>query len=282
MNRDLQRVLQARLRTFARMDLFLIFAATGAVSGLLAGLFGIGGGMIMVPALAIVLPLQGVPPDIAMHVALGTSLAVIAMTSISSTLTHHRRGGVRWDTMRWFAPGLALGAAAGAFIADTLPGLALRRMVGVSSLLIALQMALDYRFGALARMPAPRAAELGTAAGLIGLLSALIGIGGGSLTGPYLALRGFDLRQAVGTAAAGGIAIAWAGAIGYVVAGWDQAAVPAPALGYVSVWAFACLAAVGTLAAPLGARLAHRLSPRRLQLAFAFMLLCVGLEMLLG
>lgn len=264
------------------MELFLIFLVTGAVAGLLAGLFGIGGGMIMVPALALVLPGMGVPDAVVMHVALGTSLAVIATTSISSTLTHHRRGGVRWDVLRWFAPGLAVGAAIGAFVADALPGLALRRLVGVSSLLIALQMALDYKFGALARMQAPRPPELGAASTVIGLLSSLIGIGGGSLTGPYLALRGFELRQSVGTAAAGGIPIAWAGAAGYILAGWGKTGVPEPALGYVSLGAFVALAAVGTLVAPLGARLAHRMSPRRLQLAFAFMLLCVGLEMLLG
>ncbi|WP_420467356.1 sulfite exporter TauE/SafE family protein [Panacagrimonas sp.] len=264
------------------MDLFLIFVLTGAVAGVLAGLFGIGGGMIMVPALALILPTQDVPADIVMHVALGTSLAVIAATSISSTLTHHRRGGVRWDVLRWFAPGLAIGAAVGAFVADALPGLALRRLVGVSSLLIALQMALDYKFGVLARLRTPQPLELGTASGLIGLLSSLIGIGGGSLTGPYLALRGFELRQSVGTAAAGGIPIAWAGAIGYILAGWGTAGVPNPALGYVSVSAFFSLAVIGTLVAPLGARLAHRLKPRHLQLGFAFMLLCVGLEMLFG
>lgn len=263
------------------METLLIFVATGAVAGLLAGLFGIGGGMVMVPALAIVL--AGTVPDaIVMHIALGTSLAVIAVTSLSSTFSHHRRGGVRWDLLRVYGPMLAVGALAGAFVADALSGRALRMLVGVSSLLIALQMALDYRFGALERLPAPRAPELGVAGGVIGLLSSLIGIGGGSLTGPYLALRGFELRQCVGTAAAGGIPIAWAGAAGYVVAGWGVDGVPPPSLGYVSLSAFAGLGVASTLVAPLGARLAHRLSPRRLQLAFALMLLAVGIEMLAG
>ena len=264
------------------MDLFLIFLLTGAVAGTLAGLFGIGGGMIMVPALALALPGLEIPPEIVMHVALGTSLSVIAITSLSSTLTHHRRGGVRWDLLRWYGPGLALGAAAGAFVADALPGLFLRRMVGVSSLLIGLQMALDYKFGALARLQLPKPMELSMASTVIGALSSLVGIGGGSLTGPYLALRGIELRQSVGTAAAGGIPIAWAGALGYVVAGWGTPGVPQPSLGYISLSAFASLAVVGTLMAPLGARLAHRMRPRHLQLAFALILLCVGLEMLLG
>lgn len=263
------------------MELLLIFAATGAVAGVLAGLFGVGGGMIMVPALALVLPGQGVPQAIVMHVALGTSLSVIATTSLTSTLSHHRRGGVRWDLLRWFAPGLAVGAALGAFVADALPGQALRRLVGVSSLLIALQMGLNYRFGAMARLAPPRPPELGAVSFVIGVLSSLIGIGGGSLTGPYLALRGLELRHSVATAAAGGIPIAWAGALGYMLAGDDARGVPSPSIGYVSVGAFVAIAIVAAAAAPLGARMAHAMAPRTLQLAFAFMLLCVGLQMLL-
>jgi uncharacterized protein len=262
------------------LQTLLIYLGTGAVAGLLAGLFGIGGGMVMVPALALVLAGQGVDVNVGMHVALGTSLAVIALSSLSSTLTHHRRGGVRWDLLRVYGPALALGALIGAFVADAMPGTALRKLVGVSSLVIALQMALDYKFDALDRLAPPRGPELGVAGAIVGMLSSLIGIGGGSLTGPYLALRGFAMRQCVGTAAAGGIPIAWAGAIGYVVAGWGEAGVPAPALGYVSLSAFAGLALASTLVAPMGARLAHRWPPRRLQLAFAAMLLLVGIEML--
>lgn len=257
-----------------------IFLGTGAIAGLLAGLFGIGGGVVMVPALALVLAGQGVDAGVGMHVALGTSLAVIALTSITSTFTHHRRGGVRWDVLRVYGPALALGAIVGALVAGALPGPVLRRMVGISSLLIALQMALDYRFGALERLAPPRGPELGVAGGIVGLLSSLVGIGGGSLTAPYLALRGFEMRQCVGTAAAGGIPIAWAGAAGYIVAGWGQAGVPAPAFGYVSGSAFTGLALASTLLAPFGARLAHRWPPRRLQLAFAGVLLLVGIEML--
>lgn len=265
---------------FNDVETLLIFLATGAVAGVLAGLFGIGGGMVMVPALAIVLVGQQVPEAIAMHIALGTSLAVIAATSIVSTHSHHRRGGVRWDLLRWYGPALAVGALLGAFVADALPGTALRTLVGISSLLIALQMALDYKFGALERLAPPGHAELAGAGGLIGLLSSLIGIGGGSLTGPYLALRGLELRQSVGTAAAGGIPIAWAGTLGYVLAGWNATGVPSPALGYVSGSAFAGLAIASTLAAPFGAKLAHSLSPRKLQLAFSLMLVLVAFEML--
>ena len=264
------------------MTTLVIFLCTGAVAGVLAGLFGIGGGMVMVPALVFVLSAQGLPQDIVVHVALATSLAVIALSSISSTRSHHRRGSVRWDVLRIYGPALAIGALLGALIADALSGGFLKRLVGVSSLLIALQMALDYRFSALEGMAKPGRAELGAAGGVVGVLSSLIGIGGGSLTGPYLALRGFDMRHCVGTAAAGGIPIAWAGAVGYVIAGWGVAGVPQPSLGYVSGSGFLALGAASTLCAPLGARFAHSLSPRTLQLAFAAMLTVVGCLMLFG
>lgn len=124
------------------MEEWLIFLATGAGAGVLAGLFGVGGGLIMVPALALVLPLQGVPETVFMQVAIGTSLAVISATSISSTLAHHRRGSVDWPALLRFAPGLALGALAGAFVADLLTGKVLQRIVGIGAILVAVQMSL--------------------------------------------------------------------------------------------------------------------------------------------
>jgi uncharacterized protein len=258
----------------------LIFAATGAFAGLLAGLFGIGGGMVMVPILAFLLPARGVPDSVVMQVSVATSMAVIAVTSVSSTLAHHRRDGVRWDIFRHFAPGLVLGALVGAWTAHLLPGLVLRRIVGVGALLTALQLF----FGTEPRAQPgtrPHGGELAAAGGVIGWLSALIGIGGGSLTAPYLSLRGLPMRQAVGTAAAGGMPIAWAGAAGFVVAGWGHADVPAPALGYVSLTGFAGLVVASALAAPWGARLAHGLPQQVLRRAFAVMLSAVAVVMLI-
>src|SRR5262245_57439243 len=123
----------------------LIFLVTGAIAGILAGLFGVGGGLIMVPALAWLLPSRGVAPEIVMQVAIGTSLSVISATSISSMLAHHRRGGVLWDVFKVFAPGLALGAIAGAFVADALHSETLRRIVGGGALLVSVQMFLDLK-----------------------------------------------------------------------------------------------------------------------------------------
>jgi uncharacterized membrane protein YfcA len=258
----------------------LIYLVTGVVAGLLAGLFGVGGGMIMVPALALVLPAQGVAPAITMQVAIATSLAVISATSISSMHRHHQLQGVLWPVFRAMAPGLAVGAVAGAFAADQLPSRALAQIVGAGALLTAVQMWLDIR--PKAHTPLPGRTGLSLAGGIIGALSSLIGIGGGSLTVPFLSWCSVQIRQAVGTAAACGVPIAWAGTIGFIVAGWGEAGRPPWSLGYVSLVAFAGIALASVPAARLGASLAHRLSPRMLKRSFAVLLTVIGLRMLLG
>jgi uncharacterized membrane protein YfcA len=274
------------------MDALLIFALTGAAAGVLAGLFGVGGGLIMVPALAFLLPLQGVGPAVVMQVAIGTSLAVISATSVSSMLAHQRRGGVLWPTFRLIAPGLALGAVGGALVAHVLSGTVLQRIVGVGAVLVAIQMFLDLppekRVGSISSDEDPirggRAEidlTLFSAGAVIGALSSLIGIGGGALTVPFLSWRGVPMRQAVGTAAACGVPIAWAGAAGFVFAGWGVPGRPEFSLGYVALGAFAGLAVASVLTAPLGARLAHRLPPRTLKRAFALLLVIVGVTLLL-
>lgn len=264
------------------METLLIFALTGMAAGLLAGLFGVGGGLIMVPALAFVLPRQGLAPELVMQVAIGTSLAVIGVTSLSSTRAHHRRGGVRWDVLKSFAPGLALGALGGAFVAHGLKGRTLEIIVGIGAITIALQMLWPGRAsGSDPKVAAPPAFELGVMGGLIGVLSALVGIGGGSLSVPYLAARRLPMVQAVGTAAAGGIPIAWGGALGFAITGHEVAGLPGAHLGYISLAAFASLAVFSVLLAPLGARLAHGLPGQRLKQAFAVLLIGVGTLMLL-
>jgi uncharacterized membrane protein YfcA len=260
------------------MDALLIFALTGAAAGVLAGLFGVGGGLIMVPALAFLLPLQGVGPAVVMQVAIGTSLAVISATSISSMLAHQRRGGVLWPAFRLIAPGLALGAVGGALLAHVLSGTVLQRIVGVGAVLVAIQMFLDLQPRVARTLPG--AAGLLGAGTVIGALSSLIGIGGGALTVPFLSWRGVPMRQAVGTAAACGVPIAWAGAAGFVFAGWSVPGRPDLSLGYVALGAFAGLAVASVLTAPLGARLAHRLPPRALKRAFALLLVVVGVTLL--
>ncbi len=261
------------------MESLLIFLATGAVAGLMAGLFGVGGGMIMVPALALLLPKSGVEPAIVMQVAVATSLAVISATSISSAYAHHQRGGVLWPVWRALTPGLVAGSVAGAFVADQLPSRVLAAIVGVGALLTAVQMFLDRKPKTAHGLPG--VAGLVTAGGVIGLLSSLIGIGGGSLTVPYLSWCSIEIRKCVGTAAAAGVPIAWAGTLGFIVAGWNIPVAGAH-LGYVSLSGFAGLVLASVACAPLGARLAHGLPPRTLKRAFAVLLTGIGLHMLLG
>jgi len=271
------------------METLLIFVATGAVAGLLAGLFGVGGGLIMVPALALVLPWQGLGPSVVMQVAIGTSLAVIAATSVSSMLAHHRRGGVLWPVFARVAPGLAAGALAGAFVAHALPGLVLQRIVGTGAILVAIQMSLDRGkkgdatlFGGELEKRVASPSLLFGAGSVIGLLSALIGIGGGALTVPFLSWRGVEMRQAVGTSAACGVPIAWAGAAGFMLAGAGVAGRPEWSVGYVALPAFAGIAVASVLAAPFGARLAHHLPPQQLRRAFAALLVLIGMLLLTG
>lgn len=262
------------------MESLLIYLLTGAIAGLLAGLFGIGGGMVMVPALALVLPSQGVPPDVVMQVAVATSLGVISATSVSSMLSHQKHGAVLWPVFRWMALGLVAGSVGGAFVADQLASRTLALVVGCGALGVALQMWFDLKPSAGAPLPGP--AGLTVAGGIIGTLSALVGIGGGSLTVPFLSWRSVDIRKAVGTSAACGLPIAWAGTLGFILAGWDRSDLPDPHLGYVSLHGFAGLAVASVLMAPLGAKLAHRLPPRQLKRGFACLLAGVGLKMLIG
>jgi len=261
------------------LETFLLFLMTGAAAGLLAGLFGVGGGLILVPALVWALPLQGFAPEVVMQVAIGTSLAVISATSISSMLAHHRHDGVVWEVFRFFAPGLAAGAIVGGFVAHALDGAVLGRVVGVGALLIAIQVFFDLKPQASAAMPAPTVVT--AAGGTIGLLSSLIGIGGGAFTVPFLTWCGVNIRKAVGTSAASGVPISWFGAIGFIVAGWSVPGRGEWSLGYVSLLAFVGLAASSVFTAPLGARLAHRLPPAQLRRSFALFLVLVGAKMLL-
>ena len=263
------------------MEQLAIFLATGAVAGVMAGLFGVGGGLIIVPALAWLMPRQGVDASVVMQLAIGTSLAVISATSISSTLAHHKRAGVLWPVLWRLAPGLIAGAITGGFVADALSGGTLKKIVGIGALLVSLQMALDLT-PKTPRVPKPLGElELISAGSVIGILAALIGIGGGSLTVPYLSLRGISMREAVGTAAAAGMPIAWAGAVGFMIAGYGQAKLPDWTLGYVNLAGFVGIAAASVLTAPLGARLAHTLPPKVLKRAFALMLFLIGTGMLL-
>jgi len=258
----------------------LTYLLTGAAAGLMAGLLGIGGGLVIVPALAFLFTAQGFAADTVMHYAVGSSLATIVLTSISSLLAHHRRGGVMWPVVRALVPGIVLGALTGAWLARQAGSPVLAVVFGVFEILVALQLLWG-------RPPAahhglPGHFGLGGAGAVIGAVSAVLGIGGGTLTVPFLLWHRVDIRAAVGSAAACGLPIALAGAAGFAAGSGGAGPVPGPATGFLYWPAIGGIVLTSVLLAPLGARLAHRLPRRLLQRAFAVFLLIVGGKLIHG
>ncbi len=258
--------------------MLVIYLLLGGVAGLLAGLLGIGGGLVIVPVLAWIFSASGFAAGSLMQLAVGTSLATIVITSLSSLLAHHRRAGVRWPLVWQLSGGIVFGAWLGAVLAHYMPSQSLARLFGVFELLVAAQM-LFGRPPAEHRTVAGRSKNL-LAGGVIGVVSAILGIGGGTLTVPWLAWHNVPMRQAVGTAAACGLPIALAGTLGFAVAGWQNSELPAASTGYVYWPAVLAIGISSVVVAPLGARLAHRLPQRILKRIFALFLALLGLLML--
>lgn len=265
------------------MDLWplAMFPLIGVVSGLMAGAFGIGGGLVIVPALSLVFSSidLGVPTGARMHYAIGSSLAVIAFTAVSSARAHHRRGAVEWRAFHSLVPGIVAGGLIGAAIADAMPNRILQATFGAFVIGIAAYMLWGHRPGP--GGPAPRGPTTTVAGAVIGAVSALAGIGGGVMVVPFLLWSGTPLRTAVGTAAACTLPVAVAGAIGFAVAGWDSTG-PSWSTGYL-YWPAVLGISVGSMClAPAGAWLAHTLPVARLRQAFAALLILIGVRMLMG
>ena len=257
----------------------LLYLVLGGVAGTLAGLLGVGGGLVIVPALLWVFRANGFDEAVVAHLAVGTSLGTIIPTSLSSIRAHHRRGAVLWPVVGRLAPGIVVGAWLGAAIADRLATPWLQRVVGAFALIVAAQLLRGERPAAHRGLPGPAGlAAVGTG---IGSLSGLVGIGGGSLTVPFLTWCSVDIRRAVATSAACGFPIAVAGAIGFVAAGWHVPGLPPGSTGFLYWPALAGVAAASVLTAPLGARLAHTLPVAVLRRVFAAVLAVVGAKLLL-
>lgn len=257
---------------------FLLYLVVGAASGVLAGLFGVGGGLVLVPVLVYSLAAQGVSPEVLTHVAVGTSLATIVFTSINSVLAHQKHGAILWNLVKPISLGVLGGAALGAMTASMIQGPMLQKIIGVFALCMAAQM--GFNLSPKTRKPPPAAPGLVVAGGVIGWASAIFGIAGGSLTVPFLAWRSIDMKKAVATSAACGVPIALAAAVGYVVTGWGMQDLPKWSTGFVYWPAVAGLAATSMLFARVGAKLAHRLDPVLLKRLFALMLVAVGCSFL--
>ncbi len=256
--------------------LFAELAGVGLVTGFLAGLLGIGGGMMLVPIITFVLDARGIAPDLAVKMAIATSMATIVFTSVSSVRAHHRRGAVRWDLVARLTPGIVLGAAlASAGVFRILQGRWLALLFGVFIGFTALQM-LRARPVAAASRTLPGTPGLVGAGSVIGFVSGLVGAGGGFLSVPFMTWCNVAMHHAVATSAALGFPIALANVMGYIWAGADVAGRPAGSLGYVFAPALLAVASTSVLAAPLGVRAAHALPVPTLKRIFAVALLWVA------
>lgn len=268
---------------FDLLAMTVVLAGVGAFSGVMAGLLGVGGGIVIVPALYAALGALGAPRESLMHVSIGTSLACIAVISARAVLSHHRRGGVDWPLLTGWAPWVALGAVIGVAAAGWVETRFLAGMFGLLALVVAAQMALaslgdrvDGRLGAAPPEGVTRAAW----GGGIGAISAMVGVGGGALGVLALGLYGVEIRRATAVAAGFGVAIAAPSALGFVLLGWTDPATPPFTLGYVSLIGFALITPLAALSAPTGVRLAHALDARTLRLAFAAFLGVASVGML--
>jgi uncharacterized protein len=261
------------------MTLWLLsYVALGLASGFVAGLFGVGGGLTIVPILLMLFQAQGFPEGQIMHLALGTAMATIVVTSISSMRAHNRQGGVRWDVFRGMAPGLVAGTLIGSLFASRVPTGIMAVMFTIIVYGASLQMLLDIRPKPTRQLPGT-GGLLGVG-GLIGGVSSLVAAGGGFLSVPFMVLCNVNIRQAVGTSAALGLPIAAAGVIGYIIGGWSLADLPGPHLGFVYVPAFIGVVVSSVVMAPWGARVAHRLPVKQLKRAFGVMLALLASKML--
>lgn len=252
--------------------------ATGCVAGVLAGLFGIGGGIVIVPVLEATLGALGVDPAIRMHIAVATSLATIVPTSIASARAHHRRASVDTGIVRRWVAFVFAGALVGAWVASQMHSRSLALVFATLALLVAVKMVFLPRTRNLTAT-VPRGPLVPAIPAAIGALSSMMGIGGGTFSVMTLTLFGMPIHRAVGTAALFGLAISLPGTLGYVVTGWGDPRLPPGSLGFVSLAGFALIAPATILFAPLGARIAHAFPARSLSIAFGAFLVVAAIRL---
>jgi len=265
------------------MDMGLVLAmgamllVIGAFAGVLAGLLGVGGGIILVPAFFYAFQVLGFDSPQLMQMCLGTSLATIIVTSVRSVLAHNKKGAVDWEILRGWAPGIVVGAVIGFFIASSLRSTALQMIFGILAIIVGLYMAFGkshWRVGE--AMPTGIARVI--LSPMLGFLSVLMGIGGGSFGVPTMSLYNVPIHRAVATAAGFGVIIAVPSVIGFLTV--DMAKSPPYSIGAVNMIAFGLVIAMALITAPWGAALAHRMDPKPLKRVFGFFLILVALNML--
>ncbi|WCE29202.1 sulfite exporter TauE/SafE family protein [Vibrio sp. SCSIO 43137] len=261
-------------------ELLLSLLFLGGFVGVMAGLLGIGGGLIVVPALLFLLPKAGITADIVMHLALATSLASIIITSGSSALNHLKLGNVSVYVIKWLLPGVVIGGLLGSYVTELIPVDLLPKVFGFIVLFLALQMLLSVKSQKIRSMPSPSVTACSGC--VIGVISTLAGIGGGSLTVPYLSRYGVEMRRAIGSSSVCGCVIAISGMAGFIWHGTGAENLPEYSIGYVYVPALLAIVSTSMFTTKIGARLATNLPTAQLKKVFAVFLLFIAGRMLLS
>jgi uncharacterized protein len=261
------------------MEWYAAYVVSGAIAGFLAGLFGVGGGLLLVPLLLLMFDAQHFPAEYAMHLALGTAMATIVFTSLASMRKHHQHGAVNWQVVRRITPGILIGTALGALSASFIPARGLGIFFTLFVYFAAAQILLDKRPQASRQLPGTAGMTLtGT---LTGWLSSMVSIGGGTIVVPFLIWCNVPIRHAIGTSAAIGFPIAVGGTLGYIAVGSHIDGLPEPHLGYVYLPALFWIALASVLTAPLGAKAAHRMKVELLRKLFAVLLIVLATKLLM-
>lgn len=261
---------------------FISFVAvlliTGGIAGVLAGLLGVGGGIVIVPVLFLLFPLLGVEPDIVMHLAVGTSLATIIPTSIMSARAHHKKGGVDLDLLKSWAPAIFLGVIIGGYLGSNTKSDTLTMIFAIVAIIVAINMVFR-KEGFKLSDTFPSGILRSIMGFIIGGFSVVMGIGGGTLSVPTLTLFNYPIRRAVGTASAIGLIIALPGTITFILSGLGTPGLPSGSFGYLNILGFLSIVPATMITAPIGAKIAHAIDPSKLRLAFAFFLFLTSMRM---
>lgn len=258
----------------------LAYLTLGALTGWLGGLFGIGGGLLLVPVLLFSFEAQHFPDATSMHLALGTTMATILFTSLASLRKHHQHGAVNWRAVRNITPGILLGTVLGTLFASSVSPQFLAVFFALFVYFAATQILLDLRPQPTRQLPGATGMTLFGM--LTGSLSSLVSIGGGTFVVPFLVWCNVPLRHAIGTSAAVGFPVALGGTLGYIATGWMETNLPDPHLGYVYLPALLWIALASSITAPLGAKAAHRMQVGMLRKLFAALLIVIATRLLLG
>lgn len=262
------------------IEIILICLALGAVVGFLAGLFGIGGGLIIVPALSYILPMVGLPNNYVMSMALGTSFATIVITAFSAAHRHHKLGNVDWNVSKFFIPALMISVFLSGFVVTQIPKANMAKIFAVIVLFLALKMLFSLKKTDQVTKPITPQSTL-IAGGIIGAISSMAGIAGGAFIVPYLNGRGIEMKRAIGTSSFCGALLGVAGSLSFILSGWGIANLPSYSLGYVYLPALLGITLTSFFTSKLGASAANVLPVPVLKKAFAVLLVCIAINMFL-